>query len=252
MKARSVLSGMILTAALCSTIAGQGENPPTPPPEPAKEQASPCPSIVLQSSTPRRVREGQPVSFVAQIKGGEKDVVPSIVWQVSAGVIKDGQGTQRIEVDSTGAGIYRAIVAEIWVGGYAPECNSQPEPFTVQIVPPASKADEFGELAADDEKKHIDAGVNYLLQSADKLFVIAYAGRSSERGYALTSLRRIRDQFIRSGVSANRLATIDGGFREHPAFEFWIVPDGAEAPRPTPTIDRKDIVYPKPTRVRKP
>lgn len=253
MRLGSVLSGTVMTAAFCCVVAAQTEDSPTPPPaEPAKEQVSPCPSITVQSPTPRRVREGQPISFVAQIRGGDKSVTPSLVWQLSAGVIKDGQGTPQIQVDSTGGGIYRAIAAELWVGGYAPECNSRPEPYVIQIVPPASKADEFGELAPDDEKKHIEAGVNYLTQSSDNLFVIAYAGRSSERGHASAALRRIRDQFVRSGVSANRLATIDGGFREQPAYEFWIVPDGAIPPQPTPTIDRKDIVYPKPTRGRKP
>jgi hypothetical protein len=45
-------------------------------------------------------------------------------------------------------------------------------------------------------------------------------------------------------MTARRVAVLDGGFRETPAFVFWIVQRGSEPPRPTPTINRNEIVYP--------
>jgi hypothetical protein len=52
---------------------------------------------------------------------------------------------------------------------------------------------------------------------------------------------------LKSGIQVERLITIDGGYREEPAHELWVVPIGAEAPRPSPTINSRDIVFPKTT-----
>lgn len=199
----------------------------------------------IQSPTPMMTREGQPVTFVANISGGEKDVTPSIVWSVSAGVITDGQGTRRITVDSNGAGRDRQITADLWLGGYAAECSSQAPARTISVVPPSYKTDEFGEIPAEDEKRRFEPAVAAAMShSGDAVYVIAYAGRNSVRGYTIPALRRIRTQVGDLGLPNPRIGTLDGGFREQPVFEVWIVPEGAELPKPTPTIDRKDIVYP--------
>lgn len=53
-------------------------------------------------------------------------------------------------------------------------------------------------------------------------------------------------------VPSNRFILIDGGFQERFIMEIWNVPDGAEVPKPTPTLTRKDIKFakgkPRPTR----
>jgi hypothetical protein len=112
------------------------------------------------------------------------------------------------------------------------------------------KFDEFGSIAAEEENEKLALAVRAAQSGNDKVYVIGYAGRTSERMFASTSLRRMRDQILRSGFAAARLSAHDGGFREQPAFEVWIVPEGAEPPKPTPTIDRKDIVFPPVTRTR--
>ena len=43
----------------------------------------------------------------------------------------------------------------------------------------------------------------------------------------------------------NNLILTDGGFREKLALEFWIVPNGVEPPKPTPTVDKKDVKFRK-------
>lgn len=250
MRRTAVLIVPIVLAFFSISALAQADQPPKPTP-PNAEAASPCPRMEIQSPPLRTVREGQPVTFVANISGGDKNVAPNIVWSVSAGVIKDGQGTRRIEVDTNGAGADRQIVADLWLGGYAPECGSQAPAQAIKVVPPAGKADEFGDLAVDKENERIEAIAVALSQSSDNLYLIAYAGRGNVRGYAGTALRRIKAQFATRGIPANRIGAIDGGFREQPAYELWIVPEGAEPPRPTPTIDRKEIVYPKTTPARK-
>jgi hypothetical protein len=217
-------------------------NPPT---------SSPCPKIEFQGQAPQTVRDGQPVTFGVNIAGGDPDVAPTIVWNVSAGSIKDGQGTRRIEVDSTGAGSDRQIIADVWVGGFAPECSNQAT-VAIKVVGHAIKIDEFGNLDPEKENERLSEIAATVSQSSDNLYIIAYSGRSSVRGFAATGLRRIKTQLASLGVQAQRIGNIDGGYREDAAYEIWMVPEGADPPRPTPTIDRKQIVYPSPVPIRTP
>ena len=230
-----------------------GQDPP-PPPEPksaaAEAKPAPCPRLAVKSPTPMFVREGGPVTFIAELAGGDPAVTPNILWSVTAGMIKDGQGTKRIDVDSTGAGATRQISAELWVGGYAPECGNTAN-AVVRVAPPAAVIDEFGELPPDQESQRIAAAAASMGETNDKLFIIVYAGRTSVRGYTSATLKRALTELAKTEIEPTRIRTVDGGFREQPGFELWLVPEGAEPPRPTPTIDRREIVYPKATPVRK-
>lgn len=251
---RSIITAVSVSLFAVYGIAQTEEQPAQTQKQQPPAQVSPCPQMQVQSQV-RSVREGQPVTFTARITGGDKNVTPSLLWNISSGVIQDGQGTQRILVDSSGAGAYREIVAELWLMGYSPECQMQSEPFRVVVVPPAVKVDEFGELSQEGENERIASIVRTLQSGSDRLYVIGYAGRISVRMYASNALRRIRDQVLKAGLPAARVGAYDGGFREQPGFEIWIVPEGAEPPRPTPTVDRKEIIYtpvPRPRAARKP
>jgi hypothetical protein len=222
--------------------------PAEAPKVPIKQQATatepgPCPTVQIQAPAGKILRDGQPITFVANIAGGDPNVAPTIVWNTSAGTIVGGQGTKNIHVDSTGAGSYREITADLWLGGYAPECVVQAS-ASVRIAGPANKVDEFGELALEKENERLAEFVSSIPPVNDHIVIFAYAGRNSVRNYANTALRRIRTQLVANGVPNERLSVTDGGFREQPAFEFWLVPEGADAPKPTPTVDRKEIVYP--------
>lgn len=245
-----VIAPVLYATLSLGTAAQQPANPaqrPAPPADTAP--ASACPKVDVQTPTSQNVRDGQPVMFVANITGGDQGVMPTIVWNVSAGSIKDGQGTRRIEVDSTGAGVDQQIIADLWIGGYAPECTSQAT-ARIKIVGHAAKVDEFGELEPEKENERLANVAASALQSNDNVHLIAYAGRTNVRGYAGTALRRIRTHLTTLGIHAQRIGAVDGGFRETPAFEVWIVPEGAETPRPSPTVDRKEITFPSSTQVR--
>lgn len=227
-----------------------------PPPVPVEKNqpvsltvVNPCPTIQIQAPSAKIVRDGQPVTFGLNLAGGDPNVVPTIVWSTSAGTIVGGQGTKSIQVDSSGAGSNREIVAELWVGGYAPECNSQAS-GGVRVAGPPAKVEEFGDLPVEKENERLAAFVSALPQANDHIVVFAYAGRNNVRGFSSNGLRRIKNQLAASGVPGDRISITDGGFREEPAYEIWLVPEGSEAPRPTPTVARKEIVYPKTTPVR--
>ncbi len=253
----------IAIATFASFVYTQPENPRTKPertppptssaPAPTAATVSLCPKISIQPQGGGPIRDGQTVGFNANINGGDPKVSPIISWNVSAGMIKDGHGTPRIEVDSTGAGASsdRQIIADILIGGYAPECTLQAS-ATVRIIPPAVKFGEFGELDAKTLSENLKALAAFLSQSPDNLYLIGYAGRKSERGFTAASIRRMKEELITEGVSARRIAAIDGGFREEPLFDFWIVPLGAEPPRAAPTVNRNEIVYPRSTPTKRP
>ena len=224
---------------------------PTPTPQP---RPSACPRVQVQTQTGKTVRDGQSLTFAANITGGDPKVQPTLLWNVNAGFVKSGQGTQKIEVDSTGAGTLpdRELVVEVWVGGYAPECVIQ-ESTRVKIIAPATKFGEFGELEWKAITENLKVLVDFLAQSPDNLFVIVYAGKKSERGYAFNWMRKLKDELVFDGLAQRRILAMDGGFREDPAYEFWIVPIGAEPPRPSPTVRREEVEYPpNPRQVRKP
>ncbi|MFN2501561.1 MAG: hypothetical protein ABR530_06080 [Pyrinomonadaceae bacterium] len=218
---------------------------PTPTPEPS---AVPCPTVTVQAQPAQPIRDGQPASFTLNIAGGDPKVVPMILWSTSAGTVKQGQNTRRIEMDTTGAGgtYDREIKAEVWVGGYAPECLLQAS-ASVKIIAPAVKFGEFGELDSKTVSTNLKALAAYLSQSPDNLYLIAYAGRKSERGYAFNWIRRMKDELTAAGIEPRRIIAMEGGFREEPLFDFWIVPLGAEPPRHAPTVNRKEIVFPPKT-----
>ena len=81
-----------------------------------------CADVVV--SCPGEAEENQSITFGASVRGGEPNVNPIYKWTISAGTIIRGQGTHRIEVDSTGLS-GRPVTATLEVGGYPPECQSK-------------------------------------------------------------------------------------------------------------------------------
>ena len=245
---------LTLVLVLMCTVIGRAQvfNPfatptPTPTPRPTPEAKEyPCPNLSVQPLNPGPVRDGQPVGFMANIMGGDPKIVPTVIWTASAGVLTQGQGSRRIAVDSTGAGSSpdRTIRADVWIGGYAPECAIQAS-ATTKIIPPASKFGDFGELPDKQVSENLKALANYISQTQDNVWVIVYAGRDSERGFSFMRAKKIKDELVADGIEARRIIAVDGGYMEKPLFDFWIVPFGADPPRPKPTIDRREILNTK-------
>jgi hypothetical protein len=242
------LAGACILLFAAAVSPGQ-VTPPTPPAQPptaATPVATPipgCPKLEVKTAT-QPVREGMPVKFTGAITGGDSKVMPMYDWSVSSGVIRSGQGTNTIEVDTTGAGADKAIYATILVGGYPPDCVMTAG-ATAIIAGPAQKMDEYGVISTEEQEARLDAFISKLT-SADNAYIIAYGGKTSPRGTAYSNLRAIRAHILKRGAPSDRVYTVDGGFREQPSHELWVVPIGAEPPRPTPTVDAKDVTPPKP------
>jgi hypothetical protein len=113
------------------------------------------------------------------------------------------------------------------------------------IVPPPvvpRPFDEFPNLAFDDQKARLD---NLAIELANVPgstgYIIVYSGRTSRAGQADRLGERARDYMVRTrGVDPNRVTVVNGGYREEDTFEIWIVPQGAQPPQVSPTLQPSD------------
>ena len=243
---KTLIATIVLAVSSAAAISAQNPPPPqkTPPqPENATPQPAPCGKPEVRSAS-QLVRDGAPVKFTVNLGGGDaKNVIYS--WSISSGIITSGQGTPTIDVDTTGAGVDREITASVMLGGLAPECSYQAG-STVKVAAPAKKLDEYATLKEEEENTKLEAFMSNVTPG-DQAFIFVYAGRTSPRGHADLEVRRLRASLLKTGVPAERIVTVNGGFREEVAHELWLVPIGAEPPRATPTVNAKEIVYPKTT-----
>ena len=59
---------------------------------------------------------------------------------------------------------------------------------------------EFGELPADQVTFHLKTLAKFLSESPDNLYLIAYAGRKSERNFIFTWVKRMKEELTTAGV----------------------------------------------------
>ena len=77
-----------------------------------------CPQISVSCSP--YFKEGEPITFVASVNGGNPNAVPSYNWTIAAGRIIEGQGTSSIKVDTAGFG--RTFTATVRISGFDQSC----------------------------------------------------------------------------------------------------------------------------------
>ena len=220
---------------------------------PVNSNPLPCPSV--RASSPDSVKTGEEIIFTANVSGGDSHVTPTYNWTVSAGTISSGQGTSSIRVDTTG--ISSTITATVDVGGYARNCSTSSSSTTsVLAKPEARKIDEYGLLKAEDEQPRLD---NFIIELANdptaKAYVITYGGRNSPLNEAQKRMKVAKDYLLKKrelkpetftrNLNPSDLVIIDGGYREEPATELWLVSRGAEPPMATPNVDVSEVKPPK-------
>ena len=199
-----------------------------------------CPTVTV--SCPDTGTTGTPVTFTANVSGGDPNVTPTFNWTVSAGTISSGQGTSSITVDTTG--VSGTIVATVDVGGYDRSCstsNSCTVSFPVPVGP--RKVDEYGNIKFNDEKARLD---NYAIELQNdptaQGYLVCYGGRTGRTGEAQRRCDRAKNYLVSTrGIDASRIVTVDGGFREELTVELWVVPSGATPPPNSPTVDPSEV-----------
>ena len=210
--------------------------------------ASPCPYPV-NVTAPASVDDGSIVTFTADV-GYAGPSALNYTWTVSppAARIMSGAGTATITVDSSGLN-NRRLTAILVVddGSGDRSCRQTAQASTgVNALPtltPPKRFDEFPSVAFDDDKARLDNLAIELQNNPGSIgYVIAYAGRSSRAGEAeRKGPRAVEYRTPTRGQSGDRVRFINGGYREMNSFELWLVPQGAEPPRATPTLSPEQI-----------
>jgi hypothetical protein len=183
------------------------------------------------------------VTFTASVSGGDPAVTPTYNWTVSAGTITSGQGTSTITVDTTGTG-GQSITATVTVGGYPSSCNvSSSCTNSIPVIKVPRKVDEYGNIRFNDEKARLD---NFAIELQNdptaQGYLICYGGRRGRAGEAQRRCDRAKDYLVTTRqIAADRIVTVDGGYKEELSVELWIVPSGATPPTASPTVQPSEV-----------
>ncbi|HEX8558955.1 MAG TPA: hypothetical protein VF668_12675 [Pyrinomonadaceae bacterium] len=216
---------------------------------------SPCPYPV-NVTAPAQVNDGDIVTFTADVAYQGPSAL-NYTWTVSppAARILSGVGTPTITVDSSGLG-NRRVTAILVVddGSGDRSCRQTAQAATgvaaLPSITPPKRFDEFPSVAFDDDKARLDNLAIELQNNPGATgYVVAYAGRGSRAGEADRMGRRAVEYLTATrGIGRDRVVFINGGHREANSFELWVVPQGAEPPRPTPTLSPEQAAPARRTR----
>jgi len=218
-------------------------------PLPITAPKSPCP-FPVNVSAPATVAEGEVITFTADVTYSGNSTL-HYNWSVSPANAKllSGAGTTTIAVDSTGLpgqNITATLVVDDGSGDAACRQSSQASTMVSPRPPRENPAREFDVCCScsyDDQKARLDnLAVELQNDPAVTAYVLAYGGRTSRVGQAALLGARARDYLVtHRRIDAARIVVINGGFREQDCVELWLVPRGATAPQPTPTVQAGDI-----------
>jgi hypothetical protein len=121
----------------------------------------------------------------------------------------------------------------------------------------AQKIDKFGNTNCDDYGARIDLLLTEINNFSDaKGYVFVYEGKleqfiydknakfkktryvSPEIGMAKEIIGYLKKHLLFRNFPSNKIVFIEAGYREKYAVEFWLVPDKAIPPKPTPTLKK--------------
>lgn len=210
---------------------------------------SPCP-FPVNISAPAQVTEGEIITYTADVAySGDSALNYKWVVSPSSARIISGLGTATLNVDSTGLGGQRIIATLTADDGSAdPACAQSAQ--AVSVIAPIKKVaivarefDECNSCTLDDQKARLDnLAVELQNDPTTRAYIIAYAGKASPVGQVEKLTSRAREYLVaQRGIDASRLSVVNGGFREEDSVELWVVPSGATAPQPTPTVQAGEI-----------
>ncbi len=201
------------------------------------ETKAKCPTIVVECPT-EPAGYGESLTFTAQVKDAAPNANIRFYWTISSGTLTSGQNTSTIVVKKDGSpgGV---VTATVEVLGLDANCINTASCTETIVCPPdlSRRFDKYGDIEEEDEQARLN---NFAIELNNNPgaqgYVIAYVGPRSRRGVAAARLERIRDYVIKArGITGGRIVTIEGGRRRKTEIELWIVPTGAQPPKPAPS-----------------
>ena len=105
-----------------------------------------------------------------------------------------------------------------------------------ELFVPTDEVAEIDPLGSDDAMEHFQPLFDYLRSDPSlRAQLIGYARWGERRGAdRLIAARELRRLLARFPVAPARVAARGGGARRYRSIEVWLLPPGAEPPRPTP------------------
>jgi hypothetical protein len=162
---------------------------------------------------------------------------------MSSGEIVTGQGQDSITVDVSAAK-EQQVTAEVEVKGLPADCQTRASYTTVVGVAPY-KLSEFEENHPEALEANLD-NLTVILQREPSLegYLIVYGGRSGKREHAAQRTARAKYYLTEMrGLAPDRFAIMEGGYRENPMFEVWLVLGKGARPSPTPSVDPRYVEF---------
>jgi hypothetical protein len=203
-----------------------------------------CPAVAV--TCPDSVPSGEGAAFEANVNGAAAGAKLTYKWTVSAGTITGGQGTGRVEVDTTGMSGGQ-LTATVEVGGFPESCPAAASCSTAVIPRPIidNKIDEYGNIRFEDEKARLDnIAIELQNDPAAKGYLVCYGGRVGRVGEARRRCARAKAYMSRHRrIPAAQIVTVDGGYRDALTVGLWIVPAGMTPPQPSPTVDPREVRF---------
>jgi hypothetical protein len=144
----------------------------------------------------------------------------------------------------------RVFQNEVMDIGYFPaaedahlECPGLPKRTDTNCEGLVERFDWFGNLTLEREKQRLDNFVIALMDEKGRQgYIVAYAGKIARAGEAKHRAERYRKYLVNvRRFPPGQLKAIDGGYREKPAIELYVVPVGVCPPIAGPTIDPRDV-----------
>lgn len=190
-----------------------------------------CPRVKVEGLS--EADQGTIVVFTAIVVEKNLTTKPEFKWQVSAGTITSGQGTDTISVETAGLGGVD-LIATVELSTAPPGCKgTSSRPTKIKATITCWLAfDEYGDISFEDEKSRLD---NFAIQIANEPqasgAILMFAGQETFKNETAQRLARARSWLtdVRH-TDPKRILTFDCGFTQELTITLWVVPDGLAPP----------------------
>lgn len=204
-----------------------------------------CPIISVSCSPD--VKDDEPTTFGASVKGGDRKVIPTYYWTVVGARITHGQGSPAIEVERLGSGS-TAFTGTVMITGFDLACPKTAScSFIIEHnVPNSVKFDSYGVLPRRMEISRLNPlAVQLKSRPGAQAYLLVYRGRRGRFGEAQKVAHRSLEYLVKKhGIDARRIVTVEAGVKEKLTIDLWIVPTGATPPSADPTVNPSKIIKP--------
>lgn len=218
-------------------IVPKGASLPKPSPSVSRSETITCPGLGVYSSG-FHFDLTKPVVFTASVP--DKPDGLSYRWHVTGGEIVSGNDTNVISVDVSRSAL-DSVTASVKVEGLPLPCKSTALAFAEIGLRP-----HLFDYVENSNSSYLSAVLDSLMISVNnnptlKAYVIGYSPRTGRLSGINSGLIDIRRSFAFRRYSNDRVIFVDGGSRDLASVEIWLVPPGADPPKPRPSVDSRFV-----------